>query len=159
MLKETVLSLITALGPGDAECLALNAYFEARNQSESGMIAVSHVVLNRVQSDRYPDTVCGVVKQARYSKWWQETHGKDVPIRHQCQFSWYCDGLSDYPKEKAAWKTAQRVAMEAYALHNVGFDITDGSLWYHAKNVNPYWADAFDYVMHVDDHLFYRPKS
>ena len=42
-------------------CLAKNAYFEARNQSVLSQIAVSQVVMNRVQSPDFPNTVCGVV--------------------------------------------------------------------------------------------------
>ena len=38
-------------------CLALNAYHEARNQDIRGMVAVSQVVMNRVESDLYPDNV------------------------------------------------------------------------------------------------------
>ena len=44
-------------------CLALNAYWEARNQSQKGMIGVSQVVMNRVESDYFPNNVCEVVKQ------------------------------------------------------------------------------------------------
>jgi spore germination cell wall hydrolase CwlJ-like protein len=150
--------MVIALSPADTLCLQKNAYFEARNQSDAGMMAVTHVVLNRVKSDRYPNTVCEVVKQAKLSKW-HLSQGREVPIRHKCQFSWFCDGLSDYPKEKAAWKHAQRVALEAYAIHNIGFDITHGSLWYHAKNVDPHWADSFEFITQVDDHLFYAPKE
>ena len=157
MLKEAILALSTAISPVEAECLALNAYFEARNQSDAGMIAVSHVVLNRVASDRFPNTVCEVVRQARLSRW-HLSQGRQVPLRNQCQFSWYCDGLSDTPKERAAWEHAQMVSRQAYVVHSVGFDITDGSLWYHSKNVSPNWRKDFRYVMHVDDHLFYQPK-
>ena len=157
MLKEAILALSTAISPVEAECLALNAYFEARNQSDAGMIAVSHVVLNRVASDRFPNTVCEVVRQARLSRW-HLSQGRQVPLRNQCQFSWYCDGLSDTPKERAAWEHAQRVSRQAYVVHTVGFDITDGSLWYHSKNVSPNWRNDFRYVMHLDDHLFYQPK-
>ena len=44
-------------------CLALNVYYEARSQSVVEQIAVAQVVINRVNDDRYPDTVCKVVKQ------------------------------------------------------------------------------------------------
>ena len=37
-------------------CLALNAYHEARNQDIRGMIAVTQVVMHRVESDLYPNT-------------------------------------------------------------------------------------------------------
>jgi len=116
MLNTAILQMVIALSPADALCLQKNAYFEARNQSDAGMVAVTHVVLNRVASDRFPDTVCEVVEQGHMSKWWKDNHDRDVPVRHKCQFSWFCDGLSDEPKEKEAWKHAQRVALEAYAL-------------------------------------------
>ena len=49
-------------------CLALNIYYEARNQPVVGQIAVSQVVLHRVKDKRYPNTVCKVVRQAKYSE-------------------------------------------------------------------------------------------
>lgn len=137
------------LSPAEHDCLAKNIYFEARNQSETGMIAVSHVVLNRVESNKFPNHICDVITQAK-----RTSSGK--LIRHRCQFSWYCDGLSDYPRNKQSWEQAKRVALEAYQLHSAGWDVTNGSTYYHAKNVNPHWASAFNYVSQIDDHLFYR---
>ena len=49
---------------GEIYCMAQNIYFEAGNQPLAGKIAVSQVVLNRVEHYAYPDTVCGVVYQA-----------------------------------------------------------------------------------------------
>ena len=66
-------------------CLALNVYHETRGEPMSEGYAVSHVVLNRVKHDRWPDDVCSVVKQG-YKK------GSE-----KCQFSWYCDGKPDKP--------------------------------------------------------------
>ena len=80
---------------GQAKCLADNMYFEARNQSWRGIVAVGMVTLNRVNDKRFPEILCEVVKQGPISKWWLEQKGKIVPIRHKCQFSWYCDGKSD----------------------------------------------------------------
>ena len=62
------------------------------------------------------------------------------------------------PKEEAAWQHAQRVAIESYALWNVGIDASAGSLWYHAKNVSPLWRHDYRMVSSIDDHLFYAPK-
>jgi hypothetical protein len=36
-------------------------YFESIRSSDEGMLAVGTVVMNRLQSDKYPNTVCGVV--------------------------------------------------------------------------------------------------
>lgn len=38
-------------------------YFESNRSSRDGMIAVGSVVMNRVQSDDFPNTVCAVVSQ------------------------------------------------------------------------------------------------
>lgn len=38
-------------------------YFESNRSSRDGMVAVGSVVMNRLQSNDYPDTVCGVVTQ------------------------------------------------------------------------------------------------
>lgn len=150
-MESILLVTLSVLLPVQHDCLAKNIYFEARNQSETGMIAVSHVVLNRVESPEFPDDICDVVTQAKI-------RSDGSLIRHKCQFSWYCDGLSDYPREKVAWKHAKEIADDAYRLHTVGFDITQGSTYYHAKNVNPHWASAFERVVDIDDHIFYRDE-
>ena len=115
MIKETLLTLqFLFASPAEWSCLAKNIYFEARNQSTAGQIAVSHVVMNRVKSPRYPNTICGVVEQGLTSRWWKKEHGKTVMLKNKCQFSWYCDGLSDEPKEPTTWKNALIVAKDAY---------------------------------------------
>ena len=49
------------VGSAGLFCLALNVYFEARSEDVVGQYAVAEVTLNRVASDRFPDTVCDVV--------------------------------------------------------------------------------------------------
>ena len=138
----------------DEYCLAQNVYFEARNQSNAGKLAVTHVVLNRVNDRRYPNSVCGVVKQS-------VKLSNGAPARNKCQFSWYCDGLSDKPREKEAWAISVDVVYEAVNLYINGYDIADQSTHYHAKNVRPYWSkdENMHYVESIDDHHFYRWRS
>ena len=51
MIKEALLTLqFLFADPAQHACLAKNIYFEARNQSTAGQIAVSHVVMNRVKA-------------------------------------------------------------------------------------------------------------
>ena len=135
--------------PAETTCLAQNIYFEARNQSYVGKIATAHVVFNRMGSADYPNTVCDVVKQAKYDK-----NGRI--IKHKCQFSWYCDGLSDKPKEEAAWKEAVKAANDAATLWENGYDVTDGADHYHSKNVKPKWSRNMTLTTQIDDHLFYK---
>jgi len=133
----------------DMHCLVLNSYFESRNQSPNGSIAVTHTVLNRVADKRYPNNTCDVVKQS--------VKNKDGSIRrNKCQFSWYCDGLSDKPREPDAWLDALARTVIAVDLYNKGFDITHGSTHYHSKNIKPYWSKSLDYITTIDDHHFYK---
>ena len=83
---------------GSVECLALNMYHEARGQGSAGLLAVSSVVLNRVNDKRFPNTICEVIEQGPTRESWKK-NGEFYPIRHKCQFSWWCDGRSDIPKD------------------------------------------------------------
>ena len=126
-------------------CLALNIYFEARNEPQLGQAAVAHVVMNRVSDPRFPDTACQVIRQG------------GERVRHRCQFSWWCDGLSDNPRNAAIWGRAQDQAHEVYWGRSE--DPTAGALWYHADYVRPYWRRAFDRGPKIGRHIFYSPKD
>ena len=115
-------------------CLAMNVYWEARNQSLAGQVAVAQVTVERVLSSDYPNDVCGVVYQHK-------------------QFSWFWDGKSDVPQEKVAWDRAQMVAMGV--LGGSGHSDLGGVLHYHALYVKPYWTKDMKMVARIDDHLFY----
>lgn len=45
------------------DCMERAMYFESNRSSRDGMIAVGSVVMNRMQSGKYPRSVCGVVGQ------------------------------------------------------------------------------------------------
>lgn len=47
----------------DKECLARAMFFESNRSSRAGMVAVGTVVMNRLRSGRYGDSICGVVGQ------------------------------------------------------------------------------------------------
>jgi spore germination cell wall hydrolase CwlJ-like protein len=119
-------------------CMAQNIYFEAGNQSRKGKLAVGQVVMNRVRSGRFPDTVCEVVKQ-------------------RMQFSWYWDGKHDVPnKTSKTWKDSVEVAKEVlYGDVVQRDDRLNGALHYHADYVNPYWANQKVMIAKIDDHIFY----
>ena len=136
---------------GDRFCLAQNIYFESANQSFAGRVAVANVVLNRVEDDQFPSTVCDVVYQAEMKENWK---GNLLPILHRCQFSWYCDGKSDLPTDSETWMEAFRLAGRVLAFEYQ--DITEGSLWYHSDTVEPYWSKHLSLVTTIDNHLFYK---
>ena len=131
-------------------CLALNLYFEARDQPVVGQLAVGFSTMNRVADERYPDSVCGVVKQAQYSAWDSKN-----PIRHRCQYSWFCDGKSDEPQNSKAMLEATILA--ANIFYGRVTDISDGATHYHATWIDaPYWTEQMTTVFTIDDHIFYR---
>lgn len=120
------------------QCLAENAYFEAGNQSKTGMIAVTNVVMNRVNDKRFPKTPCGVIKQKASGV---------------CQFSWVCEGKKRI-HDLALFEKTKHIAEQVY-LKNVG-DVTGGAKFYHADYVSPSWGRVFDRTRKIGDHIFYR---
>ena len=132
-------------------CLAQNIYFESGNQSTAGKIAVANVVMNRVKMREYPNDVCEVIYQGPMRVNWK---GNVVPVKHRCQFSWYCDGKSDEPVDSKTWNKALKIA--AGVLSGAIPDITEGSSHYHATFVHPEWADNLQHVTTIDDHIFYK---
>ena len=140
-------------GPVKAEsvdevlCLAENIYFEARSESTAGRIAVALVTLNRVEHPKFPDTICGVVKQTKY-------YPSGRIDLHSCQFSWYCDGKSDEITEDCF---DDILLLASVMLGWSSTDVTDGALWYHSKKVKPAWADHYVQTVSIDNHIFYKP--
>ncbi|MBK1723229.1 cell wall hydrolase [Thiocystis violacea] len=128
----------------DLRCLALNIYHEARSEPESGQIAVALVTLNRVGSNAFPGSICAVVKQGGTK-------------RNRCQFSWWCDGRSDKPKDPQAWRRAMDIARRV--LNDSVPDPTRGALYYHASYCSPSWSSAYKRTARIGQHLFYRPSA
>ena len=138
---------------GDRFCMAQNIYFEAGNQPLSGKLAVANVTMNRVEDLQFPETICGVVYDVK--EWRTSWSGKLVPVIGQCQFSWYCDGKSDDPKDSITWLESIRIA-DIILGSDQYLDITDGALWYHADYIHPYWADHLERLVVIENHIFYK---
>jgi spore germination cell wall hydrolase CwlJ-like protein len=128
----------------EIRCLALNIYFEARGEPEIGKVAVGQVVMNRVADAGFPATVCAVVQQGGEA------------ARHRCQFSWWCDGQSDRPRDWRAWAESREVARAVYWARIA--DPTRGALWYHAASVKPGWREALRLGPQFGQHIFYQRK-
>jgi spore germination cell wall hydrolase CwlJ-like protein len=144
LLAGPTVSLAASTGADDAQeigCLALTIYHEARGESERGKLAVGHVVMNRAHSVLFPASVCDVVREG----------GQQL---HRCQFSWWCDGRSDRPKDQAARRESLRLAEKIY--YGCTRDPTAGALWYHSTAVKPSWSKSFGPGKRIDRHVFYR---
>tara|TARA_Y100000114_G_scaffold134007_1_gene133822 strand:+ start:249 stop:758 length:510 start_codon:yes stop_codon:yes gene_type:complete len=166
MIKEILMSFMVATTSVDmpevnafrnqeAVCLAKNMYYEARNQGLAGQLAVSLVVMNRVKDDRYPNTICEVVEQGPVRESWKK-NGVFYPIRNRCQFSWYCDGKSDEPKEPTTYGRLLDLSLDLVYDDLQVVDFTEGATHYHADYVFPAWRKSKTKTVEIADHIFYR---
>lgn len=124
------------------DCLAENIYHEAGYEPETGKQAVALVTLNRTQDERFPQSICGVVKQ--------KTQGT-------CQFSWFCLPVK-LNRNTEAYRQSLDAALYVYANYEKLKDITDGALYYHADYVNPRWRNVEKTTV-IGRHIFYKEKT
>jgi len=151
IVKEIDINSIPFSLDNDYHCLASNIYWEARNQPIIGKLAVANVTLNRVNSKKYPNSICGVVTQTRF-------YPSGQIDLHSCQFSWYCDGLKDEPLQNEELTYRESFDMAVKFLQSPPMDVTEGALYYHNHKVNPSWTKSLDRVVTIEDHIFYKDK-
>jgi hypothetical protein len=138
--REWLAGLPVAKGDEEWSCLAEALYFEARGESVKGQFAVAEVIMNRVDSPRFPNTVCGVVNQGTGRK-------------YQCQFTYTCDGVAEVIHEKKAYENVGKVAK--LALSGAPRELTEGATYYHTKAVSPNWSRKFSRTATIGVHHFY----
>lgn len=119
----------------DIECLAETIYREAYSESKIGQIAVAHVVLNRVRSQKFPTSICGVVYQK---------------TGRVCQFSWVCQKRG---KIKPDYINETKVIAHKVLTQKTE-DPTKGALFFHNKTVRKNKRTVAKSV--IGNHIFYR---
>ncbi len=133
-----------ASGGAQWRCLAEALYFEARGESVKGQFAVAEVIMNRVASASYPDSVCGVIKQGTGRK-------------YACQFTYTCDGHAEIISEPRAFTSVGKIAK--LMVDGAERPLTSGATHYHTKAVNPRWARKFPRTTTIGFHHFYRQPT
>ncbi|WP_299352064.1 cell wall hydrolase [uncultured Shimia sp.] len=123
------------------QCLAEALYFEARGESVKGQFAVAEVILNRVDHNYYPSTLCGVIKQGTGKK-------------YQCQFTYNCDGVANKIYEQDAYDRVGKVAK--FMIDGAPRELTSGATHYHTKAVSPAWSRQYKRTATIGVHHFYR---
>ena len=141
-IMEIAYSDLTKDARKQVDCLAENIYHEAGFESELGKQAVAQVTLNRTQDERFPQSICGVVKQKTQST---------------CQFSWFCLPVK-LKRDSTAFKQSMDMALYVYANYEQIKDVTDGALYYHADYVNPRWRGVEKTTV-IGRHIFYKEKT
>ena len=144
--KERI-NLLTSMRPQDRpnlqwKCLAEALYFEARGEPVQGQFAVAEVILNRVDSPKFPNSICKVVNQGTGRK-------------HACQFSYTCDGKFEKIANTAVYN---QLVVIARAMIDGGMrQLSGGATYYHTTSVQPSWARRFEHTATIGIHIFYKP--
>ncbi len=115
---------------GNLYLLARLVYGEARGEPYKGQVAVAAVVLNRLKSSKFPNSVSGVIYQSG-------------------AFSVVSDGQINLTPDETAIKAA-RDAMN-------GYDPTNGCLYYYnpAKTTNK-WMLSKPVLLRIGNHAFFK---
>jgi spore germination cell wall hydrolase CwlJ-like protein len=131
-------------GGAEFVCLKEAIYHEARGEDILGQFAVAEVILNRVDSPFYPDTICGVVHQ-------------NAHMANACQFSYACNGRSRVMVDRQARAVAAQIA--DILMSGAPRELTEGATHFHAARVSPSWARSFDQTARIGEHIFYRQPT
>lgn len=123
-------------------CLTSAIYYEAASEPDEGQRAVAQVVLNRVRSPLWPNSICGVV--------YQGSERTDF----RCQFTFSCDGSMARLPSAAGWARARRIAQDALSGH--AYKPVGLATHYHTLAVRPVWSGALQPVAVIGAHIFYR---
>lgn len=142
--RSFIAALPPATGGPQWRCFAEALYFEARGESTRGIFAVGEVILNRVDSASYPNTLCSVINQGTGRK-------------YACQFTYTCDGLPERIHEPRAFEYVGKIAR--LLMDGAERGLTSGATHYHTKAVNPYWARRFPRTAEIGFHYFYRQPT
>jgi spore germination cell wall hydrolase CwlJ-like protein len=131
-----------AYTPEEERLFALNLYHEARSGGREGMVAVGHLVLNRMKDKGFPNTIEAVINQG----------GPKPP----CQWGWTCDQRKNEPVEGKLWEQAQEVAKQLLGP-NPGADPTSGALWMHETRLKkaPAYTKKLRRVATIGGNHFY----
>jgi len=121
-------------GSTELDCLADAVFHEANGEPLAGQLAVAQVILNRVASGRFADTVCGVIRQPGQFTFARAGHG--AAAHHG----------------SAAFKTAMAVAQ--VAMNDAWQQAAPRALYFHARRLQPGWR--LTKVAAIGNHVFYR---
>lgn len=113
----------------EEKCLAMSIYYEARGEPKAGQYAVADVVLNRVEDQRFPDTICDVIKQKN-------------------QFHW----KKVLPKPNENWFLAAVIAKDILS-NETHRGITDGAIFFQKSARVPPYAD--ERTKKIGNHNFF----
>ena len=138
---NTIDNLPKPKSTSEMKCLAEAIYFEARGEALEGQYAVGEVIINRVLSKDFPNTVCGVISEG-------------ASRLNSCQFSYNCDGKLETITEKKIYERILKLSK--MLLEPTARFLTNGATFYHSKLVSPSWSKKFIKTNEIGNHVFYK---
>ena len=137
-------------------CMLWNLMHEARGEGTEGMLAVANVVANRVLSDKYPSTVCGVVLQKNQFSWTRDKtklqqmlSGGYGAFKRSVQRQ----GTEDYLAYQRASSIASMSVLELSRMVPKGGN--EGIMHYAHRQVDNEWTRRMKVKYTVKNHVFY----
>lgn len=127
------------------DILARTLYGEARGEGPQGMEAVGHVILNRVNHQKWGQNIAEVAQRKEQFSCWNHYDHNSRLIRRV--------DLTD-PKFMEAFRIAQKLV-----LRDLRDDPTRGATHFHNIYVAPPWRDGMIQTARIGGHVFYRDKS
>ena len=138
---DTIDNLPNPKATSEMKCLAEAIYFEARGEAIEGQYAVGEVIINRVLSQDFPNSVCGVISEG-------------ASRLNACQFSYNCDGKLEIITEKKIYERILKLSQ--MLLEPSARFLTSGATFYHSKLVSPSWSKKFIKTNEIGNHVFYK---
>ena len=128
-----VTSVMAALGaPAELDarevtCMAQNIVHEAgRHEPRIGMAAIAHVMVNRRDSPKFPNSICRVLRDGVKAGGFPRVFGR-------CAFTWKCDTRPDHTPKGARFRDAITVSVDVIAGRIE--DPTTGAVYYYNPSV------------------------
>ena len=163
--------------PKDLECLAKNIYYESGSEPVEGKIAVGMVTINRSNDNRFPSSICGVVKQrtetsvpktitrtymVKTGYFTNEERTETNTIYSKvviCQFSWYCSKVPIPKENDPLWIESKLIANELLTGGYEKYHPQYGNLkFFHNTYVRPAWH-GLQRIVKIGGHIFYASKE
>jgi N-acetylmuramoyl-L-alanine amidase len=114
-------------------CLTAAIYHEARGEPLIGQRAVAEVIINRVESKHWPNTICEVVKQKNQFSFYDEKNPKVI-------LNWEAEAV------------AFTIASNYIIYGSQG--IVSGATCYTTLEINNSWTQQYQVLKKIGSHKF-----
>ena len=124
----------------------MTMYGEGRSEGVEGLILIGRTIINRANSNRWPDTIKAVCLQPKQFSCWNDP---EHPNTLKMLSAWE-DRCSDADMEQVMW--VRNGIIHGHILSNFIYESVNH---YHTISIEPYWAkNKLPLVIHKN-HSFY----